>query len=113
MYLQSIHNFRALAILIIVMGHMYAYGLMSEDAITLTIINFLTGATALFVFISGFMFHHVFFDSFKYQKFVMAKVKNVLVPYLILSSLAIAVLYTREGGFFRFHFYGVPCWDTI
>ena len=73
---------------------------MSEDAITLTIRNVLTGGTALFVFISGFMFHHVFFDSFKYQKFVMAKVKNVLVPYLILASLAIAVLYTRDGGFF-------------
>jgi len=42
--------------------------------------------TALFVFISGFLFHHIFYSRFNYRAFISRKIKDVLVPYLVLST---------------------------
>ena len=100
MYLKSIANFRALAIIFIVLGHLYVYGLLGESATLSVIKNIITGGTALFVFISGFMFHYVFFDRFNYAKFLKGKLKNVLLPYIILSTIAIVIFFVMSMGYF-------------
>ena len=51
--------------------------------------------TTLFVFISGFLFHHVFFKKYNYLEFVKNKARNVLLPYIVLGLLPV-ILYTLK-----------------
>ncbi len=86
MFINSINYFRGIAILLIVAGHSYTLaGFAPSNPLERTTANLLTGGTALFVFISGFMFHHVFSKKFNYRKFMVKKLKNVVLPYLFLS----------------------------
>lgn len=115
MFLPSIHYFRGIAIVTIVIGHCYkivgfpqAYSLdFSLNGLALifsivekTLASLLSGGTALFVFISGFMFHHVFYKRFRYVPFMQKKVINVFLPYLILS---IPILLINCRGLLRRH----------
>ncbi len=86
MFINSINYFRGIAILLIVAGHSYTLaGFTPSNLFERTTANLLTGGTALFVFISGFMFHHVFSKKFNYRKFMVKKMQNVVLPYLFLS----------------------------
>lgn len=90
MYLKSLEYFRAIAIVLIVAGHCYAIsGWVIDGFFELALANIITGGTTLFVYISGFLFHHVFYKNFNYRKFIIKKVKNVYLPYLFLSIFAI------------------------
>ncbi|MDD1792038.1 acyltransferase [Enterovibrio sp. ZSDZ42] len=100
MFLQSIHNYRAVAIIAIVMSHSYVYGLEDTTGIISVIKTILTGCTALFVFISGYMFHHIFYKRFEYKKFMKGKFQRIIVPYLILSTFAIILVYIIKSGFY-------------
>ena len=46
------------------------------------------------------MFHYVFFKRYEYKKFIVNKIKNVGVPYFLLASLAIFMLFVNGGGYF-------------
>lgn len=88
MRLISFDYFRGIAILFIVAGHSYGpWGINSFSERVLA--NIITGGTALFVFISGFFFHHVFYEKFHYMDFLEKKIENVFIPYLILSVMGI------------------------
>jgi hypothetical protein len=100
-FLQSISNFRAIAIVLIVAGHTYKYGFTGEGAVSSIVRNIITGGTALFVFISGYMFHYIFYNRYDYKKFVVNKIKNVGIPYLILGSVCIIVLLIFSKGYYR------------
>ncbi|MGR5153931.1 acyltransferase family protein [Photobacterium swingsii] len=101
MFLKSIGNFRGLAIIAIVAGHMYGAGFTGEDVFSSVIRNIITGGTALFVFISGFMFHYVFFKRYEYKKFMVNKIKNVGIPYFLLASIAIMLFFIFSNGYFK------------
>lgn len=93
MYINALNNFRALAIVLIVMVHIFPIVFKGELNIYEGVfLNLISGGTTLFVFISGFLFHHVFFLDFNYKQFMLKKAKNVLVPYLILSFLPVVLL---------------------
>ena len=88
--------FRAFAILLIILGHCYNAWLRNqlwESAL----VNIISGNTALFVFISGFFFHHVYFPKYNYWTLVKTKTKFVFLPYLILSLLFITYYYFNSG----------------
>jgi len=86
MRLISFDYFRGVAILFIVAGH--SFGAWSIDTFSEKVIaNIVYSGTALFVFISGFFFHHIFYKDFNMKIFMSKKAMNVLVPYLILSTL--------------------------
>lgn len=88
MRLQSIHYFRGIAILIIVAGHCYNLLVPKPDCFSERLLaNWLNGGTALFVFISGFLFHHIYAKNFNYRSFMVKKLKVVYLPYLILSVI--------------------------
>lgn len=97
MYLRSFEYFRAVTIVLIVMGHCYGISGWELDSFWDRLLaNFISGGTSLFVFISGFLFHHVFYPKFVYTKFMEKKIKNVYIPYLILSIIPVCIaLYTR------------------
>ncbi|WP_334107031.1 acyltransferase family protein [Methylobacillus sp.] len=132
MYLNSFSYFRAVAIMFIVVGHLsgsimgpptphvanveaeLGFSIVAASSAHLdlkailwaTIRNLILGGTALFVFISGFLFHHVFYKRFKYSKFLSGKFKNVLIPYLIISPLAI-IIFIHNGTVLEGHELGV------
>ena len=92
MKIKSIHFFRGIAILFIIAGHclensIFQLHIKLEEmsAMSKFIYNFILGGTGMFVFISGFLFHSVFYKKFQYGDFVIKKIKNVYIPYLILS----------------------------
>jgi len=71
---------------LIVAGH--SYPPWAIDSIPEMILaNLINGGTALFVFISGFFFHHVFYTNFHYKRFIIKKSKNVLLPYAVFSTI--------------------------
>ncbi len=88
MRLVAFDYFRAIAILIVVVGH--SYGPWSINSFSERVFaNIITGGTSLFVFISGFFFHYVFYDNFNYRGFLKKKLAFIFVPYAILSSIGI------------------------
>ncbi|WP_158598411.1 acyltransferase family protein [Notoacmeibacter ruber] len=100
MYLRSIADFRALAILFVVAGHTYQeVGLDPAAPQNAFLANFVTGWTTPFVFISGYMFHHVFLRRFDYGRFLRSKVQNVLVPYTLLAAAVIPYFVSRNAHF--------------
>ncbi len=106
MYLNSFNHFRSFSIVLIVAGHTYALaGWQVDTLLERSIVNLITGGTFLFVFISGFLFHHVFYAKYEFKTFMRGKLRNVLVPYLILSTLPIIVQILDHkyvwGGFFK------------
>ncbi len=100
-YLNSINYFRGIAILLIVAGHCYAIAGWDIDSFGERVCaNLITGSTALFVFISGFLFHHLFAPRFDYRTFVGKKLNDVLLPYLVLSTPYILyVVFSRGYGY--------------
>lgn len=99
------NHFRAIAIVLVVASHNDSLGGLVFDAYWEQVArNLIAGATALFVFISGFFFHHIFYRRYAFQAFVTGKLKNLLIPYLILAAfpILVAVLEQRPdfGGMF-------------
>ncbi len=110
MFLNSLHYFRAITILIIVMAH--SYGVIWWDIDTfweITLTNLLNGGTYLFVFISGFLFHHLFYARFNFKQFMSKKIKNVFIPFLILNLIATVyfVFYKHTGPMEDYYYTGL------
>lgn len=98
-FLASLNYFRAVSILFIVMGHSYGIaGIHADSLFEKVVVNIITGGTTLFVFISGFLFHHIFYAKFRYRKFIASKTKNVLIPYLLLSIPIVAWFIMKNDG---------------
>ncbi|ANY21362.1 Acyltransferase family protein [Tsuneonella dongtanensis] len=76
--------FRAMAIVQVIAAHVYGLGLDGSPVspMTLTVLSLFSGATALFVFISGFLFQIVNAARFDYGPYVIGKWRTVFVPAL-------------------------------
>ena len=48
-------------------------------------------STLLFVFISGFLFHRVFYADFNYVRFMKNKVQKIFCPYLTIATALLIV----------------------
>lgn len=92
-------NFRGIAILLVVAGHCY-WGWPRVSVPEIVVANLITGATALFAFISGFFFHHAFYRNFDYRRFMRKKSIAIAVPYLVLMSLVLVTVLVLEGEVF-------------
>ena len=98
--------FRAISIILIVMGH--SYGSWERDSVLdMSFTNLISGGTALFVFISGFFFHNVFNENYNYKAFVLKKCEGVFLPLLIYVD------FSFEYIFFNGWFYSISNsdWD--
>nr|WP_324257040.1 acyltransferase [Cellvibrio fontiphilus] len=79
-------SLRGLAIAMIVLGHSI---FLSQPLFPALLENLLRGGTGLFVFISGFFFHHIFYPRFEYSHFIRKKAQALLIPFAIVSSFAL------------------------
>ncbi|MGK0254706.1 MAG: surface polysaccharide O-acyltransferase-like enzyme [Mariniflexile sp.] len=96
MYINSINYFRGISIIFIVFGHcIYLADFTYGSILGHTIYNLTLGGTSFFVFISGFLFHHIFYEKFQFKKFIIKKTKYVLVPFIILSTIPIVYFLLR------------------
>ncbi len=90
MFINSINYFRAISILFIVAGHcIYIADFSFDTVFRNALFSFINGGTSFFVFISGFLFHHIFYKNFNFKKFYKKKLKNVFLPYLFMSIIPI------------------------
>jgi surface polysaccharide O-acyltransferase-like enzyme len=101
MFLRYVHNFRAIAILCIVIGH-YT-GASSEKILELSASpNFLQiisrffdviffNGTVYFVFIAGWLFQHLS-HKYQYQDYLIKKAKYVILPYVLCSLPALFLI---------------------
>lgn len=101
-FLNSINYFRGIAIIIIVLAHSYgiAHWNVFNNSSTLEKLFYslnLNGSV-YFIFISGFLYYHIFYHRFNYKKFILKKAKYVLVPYLICSAIPIYLTVFQKGG---------------
>lgn len=55
------------------------------------IVSIMTGGSALFLFISGFFFYYVFYPRFNHQQFMLKKIKNVFMPYALITTAMFSV----------------------
>lgn len=78
--LNYINVFRGLAILLIVAGHTMQFG--ESGSLTERIsFEIFCGGTALFIFISGFLFQHLS-GKYEFKNYMSKKWTNVILPYM-------------------------------
>ena len=101
MFLTSFKHFRAIAIVFIVSGHfLLLTNIQFDSFFERFIFNLVSGGTGLFVFISGFLFHYVFYKKFQYKTFITKKLKNVFLPYLTLGLAPVLFYVLSPRDFF-------------
>lgn len=84
MRLIAFDYFRGIAILFIVARHTTS-GWTINSFPEAVLINLISGGTFMFVFISGFFFHHIYYEKFCFRRYITKKAKYIFLPYLILS----------------------------
>ena len=90
MYLNSFTILRAIAIVLIVASHCDIFSnIHPTNFIHRLIINTTAGGTIVFVFISGFLYHHIFYLKSRTNIFFKKRVKRLVIPYLVLSIIPI------------------------
>lgn len=99
--LNYINVFRGLAILLIVMGHTMQFGTKGSLQ-HLIVCETFCGGTALFMFISGFLFQHLS-PKFEYKNYLSKKWTNVILPYFYTAIpgiiLAISFPFAYKNSF--------------
>ena len=78
--LNYINVFRGLAILLIIAGHTMQFG-SAGSLVNKVSVEIFTGGTALFIFISGFLFQHLS-GKYEFKNYMKKKWTNVVMPYL-------------------------------
>ena len=90
-YLHHINYFRGIAIIFIVFSHCFNVGIshyyQNTTFFAKLLRNILPGGTTFFVFISGYLFHHIYYKNFNLKLFLIKKVKYVLLPFILISSI--------------------------
>jgi len=99
MRLYYFDNFRAIAILLIILGHCLG-GIKFNSMPELIFSNAIRGGTSLFVFISGFFLHRVFYLRISFVNLLKKKMIAIGVPYLMLSLIYMGIIYAITGQLF-------------
>jgi surface polysaccharide O-acyltransferase-like enzyme len=98
--LGYVHNFRGLAILVIVALHcISAFRWREAPYLERALTILFSNGTVFFVFISGFLFQHLS-PKFQYRTYLSRKFRFVMLPYFFVSMPAVAfftLVMEREG----------------
>lgn len=86
MRINAVDHFRGVAILLIVATHCFGPWTMSSTA-EKVVVHLISSGSILFVFISGYLFHRIFYSKFDYSRFIQKKFLKVFLPYLLLSTV--------------------------
>jgi len=109
---QHIHVFRGIAILLIVCAHTVPSLDWSAHPLLGRVIDAVANESSIFFFfIAGYLFQHLS-TRFKFERYLVQKLKTVILPYLILSipAIIIFVLIVERVGMWPW-FYDLPAWQ--
>ncbi len=104
-FLNSINYFRGIAIIVIVSAHSYGianWNVYRDPTVFEQFFYALNlNGSVFFIFISGFLYNHIFYPKFDYKKFTIKKAKYVLIPYLACSIIPVlhAIFVDSTGSF--------------
>jgi len=108
MFIRSMHSLRAIAMFLIVAGHCIPYTPISNEISLFSrmLTEVIYNGSSIFVLISGFFFYHVFYAKFNYGRFLKKKIRNIVFPYLFMSTIIVVFFRIghedlRMGGFFN------------
>lgn len=88
-FLRYVHNFRGLAILLIVVAHtMQVLTWQDHPGLQVFLNVVLQNGSVYFVFIAGFLFQYLS-QKYAYKTYLISKFQNVLLPYFLISIPAI------------------------
>ncbi len=102
--LNYINVFRGLAILLIIAGHTMQIGTKGSILNNISF-EIWAGGTALFIFISGFLFQHLSY-KYEFKDYMKKKWKNVIIPYMLTAIPGIILCFTIPT-IYKNPFYGV------
>ena len=108
--LNYINVFRGLAILLIVAGHSMQFGEIGSLTQKIAVEVF-AGGTALFIFISGFLFQHLS-AKYEFKNYMSKKWTNVIMPYLVVSIPGIILCLACPTAY-KNSFAGLSAWLQI
>ncbi len=115
-YLPYINSFRAVAIIFIVCIHtMYLFNWEQSRELEKLIDIVIGNGTVMFLMIAGYLFQHLS-DQYNTKKYLLTKLKHVIVPYLIISIPAIiffVFIQHKELHKVSVGFYDLPKWEQI
>ena len=93
MFVAHVHNFRGLAISLIVAVHCLSiFDWSASPGLERWLKILLLNATVFFLFIAGYLFQHLS-ARFHYPSYLQTKFRNVVLPYLVVSIPAL-ILFT-------------------
>ena len=100
-FLQNVHLFRGVAIVAVVATHVlfeleWQQTRQTEFRIC---VSLLQNGTVWFVFVAGLLFRHLA-QRFEYGKYLLTKLKFVVLPYVIVSLPYLVLQYVNDVGFF-------------
>jgi Acyl-CoA synthetases (AMP-forming)/AMP-acid ligases II len=104
---NSINYFRAIAIFSIVLAHTNMIAWTIDNKFEKILMSFNRDNTILFFFISGFIFYHFSENKFKYLNFIKGKIRNLVIPYLVLSISILIIQYFLNGSKLLFNGYEI------
>lgn len=104
--IDYVEYFRAVTIIMIVLGHAFDLAwtrtvnehVPLDQPVLRMMSALVNGGTFYFLFISGFLYRHVFYERVGYGQFMWKKVQYVGLPYLLLGT-ALAFLAIAIAGF--------------
>ncbi|MGE0118620.1 MAG: acyltransferase [Dongiaceae bacterium] len=114
-FLSYIDQFRAVAIIFIVAGH--SFFLMDWDQQALlprAVTAIVADGTLMFLFIAGFLFKHLM-GQYDTRKYYFAKLRNVILPYMLVSIPAIVrlLMSPHEHRFIPSDFFDWSIWWQV
>ena len=115
---ENIHYFRGISIIFIVFGHCYFGSIITfgeNKNILAKIFQYMvSGGSAFFVFISGFLFLTIYKSSTKYFDFLLKKIRFVYLPFLFFSSFEFFLIFLNMFiNFFTQTYKSQLYWDSL
>ncbi len=114
MFYRHIHSFRAIAIAGVVAEFCLSSVTWNDKHLAVYAIGSLVAGSGIwFAFIAGFLFQHLS-PRFEISRYYGRKIRNVIVPYLIMSIPALIVVTgVSQLSSMPAAFYDVPVWKQV
>lgn len=106
-FLSEVDRLRGVAILLVVVSH--ALVLATETGVGHVLHTLARGSTWMFVFVAGYLMAHLR-DRYGYWGYLRRKLRNVISPYIVVVSLALAFGVTRIRRTVCPTCRGISCW---